>query len=160
MKTGRCLAASKTFSQVRARHGKTLFAQRESAETAAIREWRRATGSFDSHSIAFTLQRLRGRFTIHAMLNACRESLTFEVPLAGAKTQWRRWIDTSLETPHDVRAWESARAAPAPKYTVATRPVAFLVDPAQLNQASRVLSKNPEARGCPFQIPRRFCTVL
>ena len=36
--------------------------------------------SDDSHSIAFTVSSLRGRFTIHAMLNAYWERLTFALP--------------------------------------------------------------------------------
>jgi isoamylase len=36
--------------------------------------------SEDSHSIALTVSSLRGRFTLHAMLNAYWESLAFELP--------------------------------------------------------------------------------
>src|SRR4029077_3143010 len=58
--------------------------------------------SEESHSIAFTVTSLSGRFTIHLMLNAYWERLTFALPIAGEKGRWRRWIDTSLPCPDDI----------------------------------------------------------
>ena len=38
------------------------------------------------------------------MLNAHREPLEFELPLLAAESGgWRRWIDTSLDSPHERR---------------------------------------------------------
>lgn len=68
--------------------------------------------SEESHSIAFTVASLRGRFTIHIMLNAYWERLTFALPIAGEKVHqrlWRRWIDTSLRCPDDIRTWEDTQ---------------------------------------------------
>jgi isoamylase len=62
--------------------------------------------SDDSHSIAFTVSSLRGRFTIHAMLNAYWERLTFALPTLsdqGAR-RWLRWIYTALSSPDDIYA--------------------------------------------------------
>jgi glycogen operon protein len=78
----------------------------------------------DSHSIAFTLKSLRGRFVIHAMINAYWEPLSFELPCA----RWRRWIDTSLPSPHDIAPWEEAETVPGPSYVAAPRSVALLVE--------------------------------
>jgi hypothetical protein len=43
------------------------------------------------------------------------EALDFELPRM-AKTSdnlWQRWIDTALDSPHDILQWETAESAPA-----------------------------------------------
>jgi glycogen operon protein len=52
---------------------------------------RRPDWSDNSHSLAFTLQSLRGRFLLHGMLNAYWEELTFELPPVAPELQqaWR-----------------------------------------------------------------------
>jgi glycogen operon protein len=94
---------------------------------------RRPDWSDDSHSIAFTISSLRGRFTIHAMLNAYWEPLTFDLPANGKQTnrRWRRWIDTSLQSPNDICAWETASVVSEPTYTVPPRSLAVLVEQAE-----------------------------
>jgi isoamylase len=89
--------------------------------------------SDDSHSIAFTVSSLRGRFTIHVMLNAYWEPLTFDLPANGKRTngRWRRWIDTSQQSPNDIYAWETAPVVSEPTYTVAPRSLAVLVEQAE-----------------------------
>ena len=82
--------------------------------------------SDNSHSIAFTVASLVGTFTIHAMLNAYWEPLTFELP--PADTRWRRWVDTSLTQPEDIYTWERAPVLSQSRYTVGPRSVVFLVD--------------------------------
>ncbi len=84
--------------------------------------------SEESHSIALTFGSLRGRFTIHAMLNAYWEALTFELPHPERGGEWRRWIDTSLPAPDDIREWEQAPLVSHPRYTAAPRSIAFLVN--------------------------------
>jgi glycogen operon protein len=85
--------------------------------------------SEDSHSIALTVGSLRGRFTLHAMLNAYWEPLTFELPLTGEQgdRRWRRWINTYLPSPEDICAWEDASVVSEPSYTVPPRSLAVLV---------------------------------
>jgi glycogen operon protein len=63
------------------------------------------------------------------VLNAYWEALEFELPTTGAggQPQWRRWIDTSLESPNDIVSWETATLVPGSKYTVAARSVVLLV---------------------------------
>jgi isoamylase len=84
----------------------------------------------DSHSIAFTVSSLRGRFTIHAMLNAYWEPLTFELPSNDKpiNIRWRRWIDTSLQSPQDICPWEHAPIVSQSKYEVAPRSIVLLVE--------------------------------
>jgi isoamylase len=44
----------------------------------------------------------------HAIFNAYWEPLEFELlPVVdSAQVQWRRWIDTSLDSPHDIVEYE------------------------------------------------------
>ena len=88
--------------------------------------------SEDSHSIAFTVGSLRGRFTIHAMLNAYWERLTFALPTVSEQgvRRWRRWIDTALSSPDDISAWENAQPVPGSTYIVEPRSVVILVEQA------------------------------
>jgi glycogen operon protein len=86
--------------------------------------------SDDSHAIALTVASLRGRFTIHMMLNAYWERLAFALPAAGDRSnrQWRRWIDTSLPTPDDICAWEEAPTVSGDTYVVEPRSSVILVE--------------------------------
>jgi len=83
-----------------------------------------------SHSLAFTISSLNGRFRGHGMLNAYWETLRFALPdpsdaHGGA---WRRWIDTSLTAPEDVVDWEKAPTVAASSYLVQPRSLALLVE--------------------------------
>jgi len=84
----------------------------------------------DSHSLAFTVSSLRGRFTIHAMLNAYWERLTFALPTVSEQglRRWLRWIDTALPMPDDISTWENAPAVPGPTYIVEPRSAVILVE--------------------------------
>lgn len=86
-----------------------------------------------SHSIAFTVSSLRGRFTIHAMLNAYWERLTFALPTVSDEgdRHRRRWIDTALLSPDDICAWEEATTVSASRYVVEARSLVLLVKLAQ-----------------------------
>ena len=63
-----------------------------------------------SHSLAFTMRSLRGRFLLHGILNAYWEPLNFELPPVPVESRqrWRRCIDTALASPDDIVPWESA----------------------------------------------------
>jgi glycogen operon protein len=88
---------------------------------------KRPDWSNDSHSLAFTLRSLRGRFLLHGMLNAYWEPLTFELPPAAEHQQaWRRCIDTALESPDDICPWESASVVTQATYLVQPRSVVLL----------------------------------
>jgi glycogen operon protein len=79
-----------------------------------------------SHSLAFTLRSLRGRFLLHGMLNAYWEPLTFEVPSMEAQKRWRRCIDTALNSPDDICAWDTAPVVPHPTYVAQPRSIVLL----------------------------------
>jgi isoamylase len=78
-----------------------------------------------SHSLAFTVRSLGGRFLLHGILNAYWEPLTFELPpLAPASRQsWRRCIDTALNAPHDIRHWENAPVMTQATYVAQPRSI-------------------------------------
>ena len=63
-----------------------------------------------SHSVAFSLELRKEKIHCHLIFNAYWEPLEFELPFAGsAETDpWRRWIDTSLESPDDIVEWQEA----------------------------------------------------
>jgi glycogen operon protein len=44
----------------------------------------------------------------HLILNAYWEPLEFELPKLGDKGPWRRWVDTGLDSPHDIVPWEES----------------------------------------------------
>ena len=81
-----------------------------------------------SHSLAFTIRSVRGRFLLHGMLNAYWEPLTFELPAVPSDSQepWRRCIDTALASPDDIARWEAAPAVEQAPYVVQARSMALL----------------------------------
>jgi len=83
----------------------------------------------DSHSIALTVWIVADVLVLHVMMNAHWEPLNFELP-AGGDSQlgpWRRWIDTSLESPEDINELLESPAFHEPAYTVAAHSVAVVV---------------------------------
>ena len=63
-----------------------------------------------SHSIALTAEIRRTGLAFHLIANSYWESLDLELPkLPGSLgDRWRRWIDTSLDTPSDIVEWQAA----------------------------------------------------
>ena len=85
-----------------------------------------------SHSLAFTLRTLGGRFQLHGILNAYWEPLAFELPVpASGGEAWRRCIDTALPAPDDLQFWDGAPAVVTPTYVAQPRSVVVLVSRAQ-----------------------------
>ncbi len=83
----------------------------------------------DSHAIALTLKGLRGRLTVHIMINAYWEELEFEVPQVAEFSghDWKRWIDTSLASPDDISSWDEAVLVRETAYPVQPRSMVSLV---------------------------------
>jgi len=84
-----------------------------------------------SHSLAFTLRSVRGRFLLHGMFNAYWEPLSFELPPVPAESEqpWRRCLDTALTSPDDFWPWEKAPFVEQPNYVVQPRSVVILTLP-------------------------------
>jgi len=86
-----------------------------------------------SHSIALGAELRSDGLLLHLILNAYWEPLDFELPPQGdgGAGPWRRWIDTSLDSPHDIVPWETAPAAAGATYRAGARSVAVLYAPAR-----------------------------
>jgi isoamylase len=82
-----------------------------------------------SHSLAFTAALRRERLLVHLILNAYWEPLDFELPPVenGGRNPWRRWIDTSLDSPDDIVPWQTAPSVPGHTYRTEARSVVVLV---------------------------------
>ena len=65
---------------------------------------------------------------IYAILNAYWEPLEFELPPVGADGAgpWRRWIDTALDSPEDIRPLTQAPGLTAHSYRAQVRSVVML----------------------------------
>jgi glycogen operon protein len=81
-----------------------------------------------SHSIALTVEIRRENMLLHLIFNAYWEALDFELPrLNGAgEVRWRRWIDTALDSPHDIVGWETGQLIPDYVYRAESRSVVIL----------------------------------
>lgn len=81
-----------------------------------------------SHSIAFTAELKKERLLLHMILNAYWASLDFEIPPAGSSKikSWHRWIDTSLDSPHDIVEWQTSPEITGSTYLVQPRSVVVL----------------------------------
>ena len=84
--------------------------------------------SATSHSVALTLEIRRKKMLVHLLLNAYWQPLDFELPRLASvdENRWRRWIDTALETPHDIVEWEEAQLIPGYTYRAQARSVIVL----------------------------------
>ena len=81
--------------------------------------------SADSHSLALSAADRNGN-VLYAILNAYWEPLDFELPPTNNGSLWRRWIDTSLDSPHDIVEWQSSPAVTASSYRAGPHSVVAL----------------------------------
>ena len=79
----------------------------------------------NSYSLAFGAELSLQRLQLHLILNAYWEPLDFELPPAG-DGDWRRWIDTALEPPHEIVEWQAAPPVSAGTYQAGARSVVVL----------------------------------
>jgi len=82
-----------------------------------------------SHSLALTAEVWREKLLFHLIVNAYWEPLDFELPPLDQEygSLWRRWIDTSLDSPNDIVKWGIAPAVPGPTYRAGARSVVVLL---------------------------------
>lgn len=82
--------------------------------------------SDNSHSLVLgaVLQNMSAQ--IHLILNAYQEPLEFELPATDGR-KWRRWIDTSLESPHDISRLEQAPCVSGQTYHAMGHSVVILI---------------------------------
>jgi glycogen operon protein len=81
-----------------------------------------------SHSIALNAEIRSESMFFHLIFNAYWEALDFELPRSNSagKIRWRRWIDTALDSPHDIVEWETALSIPGYVYHAEPRSVVML----------------------------------
>ena len=80
-----------------------------------------------SHSIAFTVRSLSGEMETHYLINAYHELLIFELPVLDSGIHWKRWIDTSMESPEDICHRDQAPAVKSPVYHVPAHTIVVLI---------------------------------
>ncbi len=71
-----------------------------------------------SHSLALTADIPNQGLRFHILLNAYLDGLEFELPSPDGNggEPWRRWIDTSLDSPDDITDWSLAAPVAARSY--------------------------------------------
>jgi isoamylase len=82
-----------------------------------------------SHSLAFSTDLPGEGLSFYLILNAFWEPLVFELPQTrdNQPIQWRRWIDTFLESPHDIVPWQQTEPVTGTGYLAQPRSVVILV---------------------------------
>src|ERR1700722_17410328 len=81
-----------------------------------------------SHSLAFTAQARNENLMFHMIMNAYWGPLEFELPTADHESEiaWRRWIDTALDSPHEIEKWQAAPLIPSRTYRSAPHSLVVL----------------------------------
>ena len=80
-----------------------------------------------SHALALHMSCRSDNLTFYLILNAYWEPLEFELPeLHNGMQSWRRWIDTSQNSPDDIVDWPNAPQVTSPSYLSGPRSVVIL----------------------------------
>jgi glycogen operon protein len=79
-----------------------------------------------SHTLALLVEAHGRKLLLYLIVNGYWEPLDFELPPACDGNCWRRWIDTSLESPNDIVEWQTAPSVPASSYSTGPRSVIVL----------------------------------
>jgi glycogen operon protein len=82
-----------------------------------------------SHSIAMMSELEERGLTLYLIANAYWAPLDFELPPLpdAASGSWRRWIDTSLDSPSDIVDWAAALPVQGATYQVGPRSIVVLL---------------------------------
>ena len=84
--------------------------------------------SADSHSIAICGELKNEGVLAHLIFNAYWKPLDFELPLLDPGCgPWLRWIDTSLESPHDIADWDQEEVVAEQVYRAAPHSLVVLI---------------------------------
>ena len=71
----------------------------------------------------------REQLRVYIVLNAYWKHLDIELPpIASHASPWRRWIDTSADSPLDIFPWDQAPVLSDCSYRVAPRSVVVLFE--------------------------------
>lgn len=81
-----------------------------------------------SHSLALDAEAHYAGLRFYLILNAYWEPLEFELPRTTESGDlWRRWIDTALDSPHDIVEWQLASPVHQERYRADSRSVVVLI---------------------------------
>ena len=94
-----------------------------------------------SHSLGVSAELKDEGLLLHVILNAYWEALDFELPIIrnGAEN-WRRWIDTALDPPHEICEWNTAVPVQGGAYRAGARSVVVLIAGEGVNGCTAQLS--------------------
>jgi hypothetical protein len=76
-----------------------------------------------------SVQELKGKVVGISSLGGSNDlMMDFELPQPDKSSEnpWRRWIDTALDSPHDIVQWETAESVPGYAYRIPARSVVVL----------------------------------
>jgi glycogen operon protein len=95
--------------------------------------------SQQSRSLAFSAELPEENLSFHLIFNVYWEPLEFELPaeMRAAGHPWRRWIDTSLESPDDIQDWPAAPVVTGRTYRAGPRSVVVLIAAADMGSANK-----------------------
>jgi isoamylase len=83
--------------------------------------------SLHSHSLACSVLCRNENLHFYLIFNAYWEPLQFELlPVTTSDGLWRRWIDTSLDSPDDIHEWQTAPVVTSGGYLAGPRSVVAL----------------------------------
>jgi isoamylase len=84
--------------------------------------------SDNSHSLAFSAEIRKQNLFFYLILNAYWEPLEFELPPieSASRGPWRRWVDTSLDSPDEIVEWQNAAPISTEIYRAAPRSTVVL----------------------------------
>ena len=81
-----------------------------------------------SHSVALNAELRKEKLFFHIIFNAYWEPLEFELPAVdnGDENPWRRWVDTSFESPQEIVEWRKSPRVSGHRYMAGPRSVVVL----------------------------------
>jgi isoamylase len=83
--------------------------------------------SLGSHTLALSTACHKDNLLLYLILNAYSQPLEFELPpMSQQNDSWRRWIDTSLDSPNDIADWTAAPKVPGRTYLAESHSVVAL----------------------------------
>jgi glycogen operon protein len=81
-----------------------------------------------SHAVAISGDLKSEGISVHIIFNTYWEPLEFELPLLKNGTEnWRRWIDTALDPPHEICEWNAEQPVLGTAYRAGARSVVVLI---------------------------------
>jgi glycogen operon protein len=96
-----------------------------------------------SHSVAISGALKTEGVLVHFILNAYWEPLEFELPLLKDGTEnWWRWIDTALDSPHEICEWNAEQPVLGTTYRAGARSVVVLIAGEGMN-GGHILRSSP-----------------